>query len=199
MQSRSLRLRTFARDLRRAVRDDNDRLASGLIHKLNMANLMVDRFPEKHFRILCSVMRSRPFRRSINAAPHVLDLFRRDQWDNLSSSQKRRLLKQLEWLYPKVTASAWYLCFDTTVLLGENFRDEQALNVLLRLASVARENSRSLVPHGLEHIVRDSGNPTLAAVALEKLRQMAEDPSAQVKDEVALSMARIEHTRSERS
>jgi hypothetical protein len=198
-ESQSLRLRTFARDLRRAVRDDNDSLASRLIHKLDMANLMVDHLPEKHFRILCSVMRSRPFRRSIKAAPHVLHLFRRDQWDNLSSSQKRRLLEQLEWLYPKVTASAWYLCFITTVLLGENFRDEQALNVLLRLSSVSRESSRSLVPHGLEHIVRDSGNPALATVALEKLRQMAEDPSAQVKDEVALSMARIEHTPVERS
>ena len=169
------------------------------MHKLDMANLMVDRLPEKHFRMLCSVIRSRPFRRSNNAARHVLHLFRRDQWDNLSSSQKRRLLVQLEWLYPKVTASAWELCFVTTVLLGENFRDEKALYVLLRLAGVPLESSRSLVPHGLEHIVRDSGDTALAAAALEKLRQMAEDPSAQVRDEVALSMARIERTRSERS
>ena len=196
-RSRSLRLTTFARDLRRAVRDDNDTAARALIHELDMADLMETRFPEKHFRLLCSVMRSRPFRRSIKAAEHVLHLFRRDQWENLSSNQKRRLLVELEWLYPKVTAQAWNLCFLTTVLLGENFRDEQALNALLRLSKVPRENSRSLIPHGLEHIVRDSGNSTLAAIALEKLRHMAEDASAQVRDEVELSMARIEHSRSE--
>lgn len=129
-----MRLKTFARDLRRAVRDDNDTQASDLIHELDMADLMVTRFPEKHFRILCSVMRTRPFRRSVKAAPHVLHFFTLEQWENLSPNQKRRLLAELEWLYPRVTASAWNLCFLVTVLLGEQFRDEQALKVLLRLA-----------------------------------------------------------------
>ena len=117
-----------------------------------------------------------------------------DHWNHLSPNQKRRFLAELEWLYPKVTASAWYLCFLTTVLLGENFRDEQALNTLLRLAKVPREHARSLIPHGLEHIVRDSGNPSLAAIALDKLQKMSEDPSAQVRYEVAISMARIEQS-----
>jgi hypothetical protein len=81
-----------------------------------------------------------------------------------------------------------------TVLPGECFTDERALNALLRLATVPRENNRSLIPHGLEHIVRDSEDPALAAIALKRLREMATDPSAQVRDEVALSMARIEES-----
>jgi hypothetical protein len=101
-------------------------------------------------------------------------------------------LVELEWLYPKITAPAWELCFLITVLLGECFKDERALNALSRLARVPRENSRSLIPHGLEHIVRDSGVPALAAIALKRLHEMAADPSAQVRDEVALSIARIE-------
>jgi hypothetical protein len=191
--SGSLRLKTFERDLRTAIRSDNGRSAKRLLHSLDMSNLMVDALPEKQFKLLCSVMRSRSFRRSIKAAGYVLNFFRRDQWENLSSNQKSRLLAELEWLYPKITAPAWYLCFIITVLLGECFRDERALNALLRLARVSRENSRSLIPHGLEHIVRDSGDPALAEIAMKRLLEMAGDPSAQVRDEVALSMARIEN------
>lgn len=192
----SLCLRTFERDLRTAIRSDNDESAKHLMYNLDMADLTVDSLPEKQFKLLCSLMRSRSFRRSIKAARHVLYFFSRDQWENLSSSQKSRLLVELEWLYPKITATAWELCFLTTVLFGERFRDERALNALLRLAKVPRENSRSLIPHGLEHIVRDSGDPALAAIAFKKLREMASDPSAQVRDEVALSMARIEGDKS---
>lgn len=194
-KSGSRSFRTFARDLRCAVQDDNDELARKLVFELDIANILDQRFPENHFRFLCSLMRSRSFHRS-KAAKHVLFLFIGvDHWNHLSSNQKRRLLCEIERLYPKVTASAWYLCFLATVLLGENFRNEQALNALLRLARVPREHARSLIPHGLEHIVTDSGNPALTAIALDKLRKMSEDPSAQVRYEVALSMARIEQSR----
>jgi hypothetical protein len=192
--SGSLRLKTFKRDLGRAIRSDNERSAERLLYSLDMANLMLDSLPEKQFKLLCSVMRSRSFCRSIRAAVYVLDFFRRDQWEKLSSNQKSRLLAELEWLYPKITAPAWELCFTITGLLGECFRDERALNALLRLATVPRESNRSLIPHGLEHIVRDSGDPALAAIALKRLREMATDASEQVRDEVALSMARIEES-----
>jgi hypothetical protein len=43
------------------------------------------------------------------------------------------------------------LCSLQPCCWGECFRDERALNALLRLAKVPRENSRSLIPHGLEH------------------------------------------------
>jgi hypothetical protein len=188
---RSLRLKRFERDLRAAIREDNDQMAKDLLFALDMADLTVDSFPEKQFHLLCSVMHTRSFRRSKKAARRVLDVFRRDQCENLSKSQKRRLLSEIEWLYPKITTSASQLCFLMTVLLGECFRDEGVLNLLIRLSGVPRENSRSLIPHGLEHIVHESGDKSLAAVALDKLRRMAADPSAQVRGEVALSMARI--------
>ncbi len=104
------------------------------------------------------------------------------EWQLLSDSQKERLLPALE------TSSAaftdWMCWFNISVLLGEFFADEKALQVLCRLKTIQAEGPRSLVPHGLEHLISDSRDARLAKIAYAELLDMKNDPSEKVRDAV---------------
>jgi hypothetical protein len=51
---------------------------------------------------------------------------------------------------------------------------------------------RVSVAHGLEHIVRDSHDPSLASSALEALRRLATDPAESVRMQVQESLLIVE-------
>ena len=189
-----LRFKVLKRDLREAVRKDDDRRVDGLIFKMGLSHLSVDYYPEKHFRLICSVIGSRAFARSPNTAKSILVQFL-IEWNKLSSSQRKRLLIELERIYPTIKVRAWISCFMISELVGQNFRNKAALRMLLRLANIPREHARAPVAHGLEHIVRDSGDPELAAIALHKLTELAADPSDEVRNQVAESLLQIERSK----
>lgn len=102
----------------------------------------------------------------------------------------------LEPLYPKIGADNWYLAFLITEFVGIYYRNEEALNMFIRLSGIDNETGRSFIPHGFEHIVTDSGDPRLAAIAEERLKLMANDSSEKVRGEVEESFQRIKLARS---
>ncbi len=53
------------------------------------------------------------------------------------------------------------------------------------------EEPRSLIPHGFEHIVRDSKNEALVKKAYAELLEMKNDVSLRVRDEVESSLNKI--------
>ncbi|HBR75321.1 MAG TPA: hypothetical protein DEG17_10870 [Cyanobacteria bacterium UBA11149] len=81
--------------------------------------------------------------------------------------------------------------FAISEFLGQYFADERAFEILCRLKNLPSEEPRSLIPHGLEHIVRDSADRDLSKKAYAELLQMQSDPSIPVRSEVALSLERI--------
>ena len=82
-------------------------------------------------------------------------------------------------------------CFVISGILGEQYKEARAFQALRRLANCNKEVPRSLVPHGLEHIVGDSPDAELAIKALAELMKMQTDHSPMVRDEVVESLARI--------
>ena len=100
----------------------------------------------------------------------------------ISDSQKERLLPALETSYEAFTD--WMCWFNISVLLGEYFADERALQALCRLKTIQAERPRSLVAHGLEHVISDSGDERLARIACAELIDMKNDLSEYVRDGV---------------
>jgi hypothetical protein len=158
---------------------------------MQLSHLRLSVFPEKHIRLLCSLIGSPAFARSPGAAAAIL-VYLMTESHKLSSRQKHRLLREFEYIYRKVTSRAWSICFSISELVGSNFRDEAALEMFLRLVDVPRPRTRAFVAHGLEHIVCDSDNPNLASTALQALKGLASDPNETVRMEVEQSLSIVE-------
>jgi hypothetical protein len=158
---------------------------------MGLSHLLLPVFPEKDVHLLCSLIGSPAFARSPDAAGAIL-VFLMTESHKLSSPQERRLLREFERIYPKVTARAWYICFSISELVGSNFHDEAALEMFLRLIDVPRPRTRAFVAHGLEHIVCNSDNPSLASTALQALKSLATDPAEPVRMQVEESLSTIE-------
>ena len=107
----------------------------------------------------------------------------------LSDSQKEKRLPVLENAYGAFTD--WMSWFVISELLGEYFMDERALQTLCRLKALEAEAPRSFVPHGLEHIAKNSRDEALAKKAYTELLQMRNDPSGRVRAEVSESLQRL--------
>jgi hypothetical protein len=190
----SPRIKILKRDFRAALRTNSGEAASAACTTIGLSHLLLPVFPEKHIHLLCSLIGSPAFARSPDAAGSIL-VFLMTESHKLSSRQKRRLVREFVCIYPKVTEQAWFICFSISELVGSNFRDEAALEMFLRLVDVPRPRTRAFVAHGLEHIVCDSDNPSLAFTALQALEKMALDPAESVRMQVEESLLIIERDR----
>jgi hypothetical protein len=182
------RLKTIKRDLRTAVRANSGKAARDVCTTMKLSHLRLAVFPEKHIRMLCSLIGSPAFAKSPEAAGAIL-VYLMTESHKLSSRQKHRLLREFEYIYPKVTSRAWLICFSISELVGGNFRDEAALEMFLRLMDVPRPRTRAFVAHGLEHIACDSYKPNLASAALQALKGLASDPHEAVRVQVEESLS----------
>src|SRR5713226_4187796 len=116
--------RRLKRDLRAAIRDDQEDLARHLSVEIGIDHLQFNRFPEKHFHFVCALIRNRSFIRS-EAGSEIIHLLMLE-WDKLSREQRRRLLIELECVYPKIRPKAWYLAFLISEFVGIYYRSEAA-------------------------------------------------------------------------
>jgi hypothetical protein len=157
---------------------------------MGLSHLLLPVFPEKHIRLLCSLIGSPAFAKSPDAAGTIL-VYLMTESHKLSARQKRRLVREFERIFPKITARAWEVGFTISELVGSNFRDEASLEMFLRLVDVPRPRTRAFVAHGLEHIVCDSDNPSLAFTALQALKSLATDPAEAVRMQVEESLSII--------
>jgi hypothetical protein len=82
--------------------------------------------------------------------------------------------------------------FVLSELLGEYFSDERAFQLLDRLSKIENEESRALIPHGLEHMIKNLGDNQLSNKAYKLLLKMKKDSSKQVQDEVMESLRNLE-------
>jgi hypothetical protein len=162
-------------------------------YTMETSALEADHFAEHDFELILDLLNQRNFL-EMTGSFYILRVLE-NNWESLSDEQKERLLPALETAYGLF--NDWMSWFVISELLGEYFGDEQALRVLSHLKSLHGEGPRSLVPHGLEHIVKGAGDEDLVRKAYTELSGMGNDPSEQVRDEVSLSLQRLanrEHT-----
>jgi hypothetical protein len=144
-------------------------------------------FSEHNFELILALLDRRELL-EMDGSFYILRVLEND-WELLSDEQKQRLLPALETAYGLF--KDWMSWFAISELLGEYFGDEQALQSLSRLKTVRAEGPRSLVPHGLEHIVKGARDEDLASRAYTELLSMRNDPSEQVREEAKLSLQRL--------
>jgi len=120
---------------------------------------------------------------------HVVRFFE-EHWLILTPEQRERLRVALREAYPKYHDSM--ARFMTSVLFGEYFGDDKALEDLMAFMELERPELRELVPTGLDHLVRQTARPDLAAGALARLEEARADPDPKVRNEVEESFTRIQ-------
>jgi hypothetical protein len=119
----------------------------------------------------------------------VLLLFE-SEWSLLTDCQKEQLLPALIVAYPRFRD--WMSWFVISEILGRFFGDEPAFRALCFLKeTVTAARPRSLVPMGLERIVKGASDNHLARKACSVLMAMRDDPAKSVRDEVETSLRRI--------
>ncbi len=144
-------------------------------------------FSELIFELILTMLK-RPEFLEMEGSHYLLKLFEYD-WGLLSEPQKARLVPALEEAWPNF--KDWLSRFIISELLGEYSADEWAFEALRRLRRLKPDDARVLVPHGFEHIVRDSSDKDLSKKAFAELLEMRDDQSEDVRGEVMLSLQRL--------
>jgi hypothetical protein len=170
--------------LKQAITTGNGEQLRDYSQEMELLAEDVDHFPPSSFDLILTLMLQQTFLEMEGS--HGLLLLFEYTWAFLSDDQKDRLLPVLESTYGRFTD--WLSWFVITELLGKYFGDDRALMVLHRLRALESEVPRSLVPQGLQHIVKSSSDKDLARRAYEELLQMKNDPSEEVRGEVDISL-----------
>ena len=152
------------------------------------AVLLEGAFPNGNFTALLTLLQDEQFLR-MEGSWKLIRVFE-ENWDQLSPDQRTQLLSALERSYARFTD--WMACFVISGILGEQYGDERAFDVLRRLNQSGKEMPRSFIPHGFEHIARQPLYPELAIRARAELSNMQRDASDMVRREVAESISRLE-------
>lgn len=165
---------------------DVDELAKSL-HALEEGLSSVYHFPQEIFLFIINLLNDKNFQ-ELEYAWHFLT-FLELNWELISESQKALLILTLEVTYSKF--SGWMARFVISGTLGQFFADERAFEVLCRLNKLDNEDHRQFIPHGLEHIIKDSLDKELSKKAYICLLEMKDDFSEIVREEVDESLQKL--------
>lgn len=177
----------FYRRLKQTTASGEAGSLEALAFEIGNTVLQEGAFPSAYFEALMALLKEEHFLH-LEGSWKLIRVFE-ENWNEVSNDQRRILLAGLEQQYEFFTD--WMACFVISGILGEQYGNNDAFNALLRLASTRKEMPRSFVPHGLEHIARQSSDSKLAQRAFDELVKMKGDQSNMVRGEVAESLARL--------
>ena len=146
-----------------------------------------ERFDDQLVTLLCELLMRDDFI-SISGAWSAFTLVN-TSFDNLSPTQLDALGPYAEHAFARTSDPM--MAFLMSEWLGERIHSRNSFEALVRLKSAAGSNVVPFVPHGFEHIVRDSFDPALKREALAQLHAMSASPDPRVRDEVETSMQRL--------
>lgn len=173
--------------LRRAISaGDAERLASQ-VYDLDSLLIQTGEFSAAVFEGLLDILAEPEFH-AMDGSWHLMRLFE-NSWDYLDEAQRDRLLEAMEASYGEY--ADWTSCFVISEILGRQYGDERALLAFGRLRRLKAPVPRSLIPHGLEHLVKGRRGDDVARRAFAELSGMRNDPSEQVRQEVGEALARL--------
>jgi hypothetical protein len=173
--------------LRDLIASGESEALESLVFDVSMRVVEDGAFSQEYLNIIFTVLDDPAFLR-LKDSWKLLRVFEYN-WEDLSDSQRSALLPKLEKAYGLF--DDWMACFVISGILGEQYGDDRAFDVLCRLKSRAPEMQRSMVPHGFEHIVTRTSNHALANRALAELTGMQRDKSEAVRREVTESLSRL--------
>jgi hypothetical protein len=110
-------------------------------------------------------------------------------WDDVGADDRERLLSVIEKAFPAMHDQMG--CVFAAELLGNHFRNEEALAVLERLLLRSPARQRACIPHGLKLLVRKSSDQSIAKRARKLLHGLQSDESADVRAEAADALAEL--------
>jgi len=172
--------------LQRAVASqDGDKLDSALFD-LEITRLTAYTFPEEDFQKLLQILEYPDFLQMVGT-DDLIACFERES-DILNDDQISRIVAAYEKAYPHI--NEWFGQFAVSERMSSICHDKRALAMWRHLMDVKDEKSRSCVPHGLEHLVKE-GDDVVSRDAMELLLNMREDPSDWVRAEVQTSLERL--------
>ncbi len=144
-------------------------------------------FKDKFSNFLIEVL-SNPKCQNFQGSCHILLIFRYN-FNKLSRRQKTKLLEFIEANFERFRDCQSLFYFSE--ILGENYRNEEAFELLRRLRKTKIIQARIYIPHGFEHVIKESGNIRLSLKSLSQLYEMKKDRSKHVRYEAELSIARV--------
>jgi len=109
--------------------------------------------------------------------------------DILNDQQKKNVVDVLESNFELFKDST--TCFLSAELIAEFFKDKRSLEVLQRLKKVKADIPRALVPHGFAWLAKKCNDRNLVEKIYAELKSMVNDPSKDVRNEVAESMRKL--------
>ena len=158
-------------------------------YELQTEHLEHDLFPEEDFDFLIEFLQSQDVLKKAEGVHPILLIFE-VEWDMLTEEQRRQLLPVLESIFPRIQDHLG--AFLIPEILGENFQNEGALNVLERLSHIENTKRRAQIPHGLKHFIEGKKEGALVERACELLHQLLKDGSEEVLNEAKASFARVQ-------
>lgn len=173
--------------LRRAISAGDAGELAAKVYDLDSLLIQTGQFSEAVFGGLLDVIAEPEFQ-GMDGSWHLLRLFE-NSWDYLTEPQRERLLEAFESSYGEY--ADWTSCFVISEILGRQYGDERALQAFGRLKRLRAPVPRSLLPHGLEHLVKGRRGDDVARRAFSELSGMRNDPSEQVRQEVGEALARL--------
>lgn len=173
--------------LRRAISAGDAEGLAAQVYDLDTLLIHTGQFSDAVFEGLLDILAEPEFL-GMDGSWHLLRLFE-NSWDYLTEGQRDRLLEAMEASYGEY--ADWTSCFVISEMLGRQYGDERALQAFGRLKRLRAHVPRSLLPHGLEHLVKGRRGDDVARRAFNELSGMRHDPSEQVREEVGAALARL--------
>jgi hypothetical protein len=173
--------------LRRSISAGEAEELAARVYDLDTLLIKTGEFSAAVFEGLLDIL-AEPRFLGMDGSWHLLRLFE-NSWDYLTEGQRDRLLDAFEASYGEY--ADWTSCFVISEILGRQYGDERALQSFRRLKKLRAPVPRSLLPHGLEHLVKGRQGDDVARRAFAELSGMSKDPSEQVREEVSAALARL--------
>lgn len=173
-----------------AIRSANTTQIEECCLTIDVFFLSVGAFRDDWFDIILSLLDKKELLNLQEGSSNLLWLFE-SSWSDLSNDQKKRMLPVLERNYRLFKDRESHE--KIVSLLGEYFCNDASFETLCCLSKIRKEQPRSSVPYGFEHIISDSKDRYLPKMAWGELQRMKSDSSELVRDAVEFSIQQLKY------
>jgi hypothetical protein len=173
--------------LRECIRTRDDDEVENVLMELESATLEMDHWPEDFFDGLEQLMKDEEFL-SLGKS-WKLFYFINSNWEQIPEPKKESLRPTLAEAFDN--CGDWMGAFVIGEILGKYYADERTLTILGKLAKAQHLHWKELVPHALETLAKTTTQSSLHSLAILELQKLKEHDSEYVREEAALSLAKL--------
>jgi len=165
--------------------DDEGRLTSTL-YELGTIAMMAGAYNNDAFTSVVSILQTEHARKA-DTAWLVWKHFE-ENWDLISDGSREKVRRAAEDEFGR--SDSWMWSFTIGTLFAECFADEAAMDALMRFRKVSDSHARAVLPDAIRSLARRASGHAIKTKARRELELLSHDPSAEVRSEAALALAR---------